>query len=82
MFGGGFHAKIFQTLKTLTMFSENGDWRSGKREGHGQHSRILDAKTNERLKSQVIFAKNLKATSSLIDGLTVIAQEKYARKEG
>ena len=30
----------------------------------------------------VIFAKSLKATSSCIDGLTVIAQEKHAKKEG
>lgn len=42
----------------------------------------MDAKTNKRLKFQVIFAKNFKATSSPIDGLTVIAEEKYAKREG
>lgn len=51
-------------------------------EGYRQDIWIWDAKTNERLKYQVIFAKNLKATSSPIDGLTVIAQEKHAKKEG
>lgn len=67
---------------TDTMFSENGNWRSGKRKEHGQDIWILDAKTNERLKFQVVFAKNLKATSSPIDGLTLIAQEKHAKKRG
>lgn len=42
----------------------------------------MDAKTNKRLKFQVIFAKSLKATSSPTDGLTVITEEKYAKREG
>lgn len=67
---------------TETKFPEKGDWWTGKEEGYRQDIWIWDAKTNERLKYQVIFAKNLKATSSPIDGLTVIAQEKHAKKEG
>ena len=67
---------------TDTKFPENGDWWSGRKEGYGQDIWILDAKTNDRLKFQVLFAKNLKATSSPIDGPTVIAQEKHAKKEG
>lgn len=43
---------------------------------------ILDANTNERLTFPVIFAKSLKAPSSCTDGLTVIAREEHARKEG
>lgn len=50
--------------------------------GYGQDIWIVDAKTNKRLKFQVILAKNLKATSSPIDGLAVIAEEKHAKKEG
>lgn len=50
--------------------------------GDGQDIWIVDVKTNKRLKCQVILAKNLKATSSPIDGLTMIAEEKHAKKEG
>lgn len=83
MFAGGFHAKKFPDAEdTDTKCSETGDGRSGKEEGYRQEIWIVDAKTNKRLKFQVIFAKNLKATSLPIDGLTVIAQEKYAKREG
>lgn len=83
MFAGGFHAKKFPDAEdTDTKFSENGDGRSGKEEGYRQDIWIVDAKTNKRLKFQVIFAKSLKATSSPTDGLTVITEEKYAKREG